>query len=66
MLYTLRIRGTDQRPMVAVDLITFSARNNKIVVYSRGRRTDLEGGKRLIPWVSLARKTRKAAERWLT
>lgn len=31
--YTLRIRGIDQKPMVAVGLITFSARNNKIVVY---------------------------------
>lgn len=31
--YTLRIRGEDRRPMVAVGLITFSARNNKIVVY---------------------------------
>jgi hypothetical protein len=31
--YTLRIRGIDQKPMVAVGLITFSARNNKIIVY---------------------------------
>ena len=31
--YTLRIRGIDQKPMVAVGLITFSAKNNKIVVY---------------------------------
>ena len=31
--YTLRIRGADQRPMVAVGLITFSAKNSKIVVY---------------------------------
>lgn len=31
--YTLRIRGADRRPMVAVGLITFSAKSNKIVVY---------------------------------
>ena len=31
--YTLRIRGADHTPMVAVGMITFSARNNKIVVY---------------------------------
>lgn len=30
--YTLRIRGTDRKPMVAVGLITFSLKNNKIIV----------------------------------
>lgn len=30
--YTLRIRGVDRRPMVAVGLITFSLKNNKIIV----------------------------------
>jgi len=30
--YTLRIRGADRRPMVAVGLITFSSKNNTIVV----------------------------------
>ena len=43
--YTLRIRGADQRPMVAVGLITFSARNNKIVVYDAvtGEKDEFEG-----------------------
>ena len=43
--YTLRIRGTDHRPMVAVGLITFSARNNKIVVYDAvtGEKDEFEG-----------------------
>jgi len=30
--YTLRIRGTDRRPMTAVGLITFSLKSNKIIV----------------------------------
>ncbi len=29
--YTLRIRGADRKPMVAVGLITFSLKNNRIV-----------------------------------
>jgi len=43
--YTLRIRGADQRPMVAVGLITFSARNNKIVVCDAvtGKKDEVEG-----------------------
>lgn len=43
--YTLRIRGEDRRPMVAVGLITFSARNNKIVVYDAvtGEKDEFEG-----------------------
>lgn len=43
--YTLRIRGADQRPMVAVGLITFSAKNNKIVVYDAvtGEKDEFEG-----------------------
>ena len=43
--YTLRIRGTDHRPMVAVGLITFSARKNKIVVYDAvtGEKDEFEG-----------------------
>lgn len=30
--YTLRIRGAERQPMVAVGLITFSSKNNKIIV----------------------------------
>lgn len=30
--YTLRIRGADRKPMVAVGLITFSLKNNTIIV----------------------------------
>ena len=30
--YTLRIRGADRKPMVAVGLITFSAKKYKIIV----------------------------------
>lgn len=30
--YTLRIRGADRRPMVAVGLITFSLKSNNIIV----------------------------------
>ena len=30
--YTLRIRGKDRKPMVAVGLITFSLKSNKIIV----------------------------------
>lgn len=43
--YTLRIRGTDQRPMVAVGLISFSAKSNKIVVYDAvtGEKDEFEG-----------------------
>ena len=43
--YTLRIRGADHTPMVAVGLITFSARNNKIVVYDAvtGEKDEFEG-----------------------
>lgn len=43
--YTLRIRGADRRPMVAVGLITFSAKNNKIVVYDAvtGEKDEFEG-----------------------
>ena len=43
--YTLRIRGIDQRPMVAVGLITFSAKSNKIVVYDAvtGEKDEFEG-----------------------
>lgn len=43
--YTLRIRGADHRPMVAVGLITFSAKNNKIVVYDAvtGEKDEFEG-----------------------
>ena len=43
--YTLRIRGTDQRPMVAVGLITFSAKGNKIVVFDAvtGEKDEFEG-----------------------
>ena len=31
--YTLRIRGADSKPMVAVGLITFSAKSDKIIVF---------------------------------
>ena len=43
--YTLRIRGADKRPMVAVGLITFSAKNNKIFVYDAvtGEKDEFEG-----------------------
>lgn len=43
--YTLRIRGEDRRPMVAVGLITFFAKSNKIVVYDAvtGEKDEFEG-----------------------
>ena len=43
--YTLRIRGADRRPMIAVGLITFSAKSNKIIVYDAitGEKDEFDG-----------------------
>lgn len=43
--YTLRIRGADRKPMVAVGLITTSLKNDKVIVFDAvtGEKDEFEG-----------------------